>query len=244
MTVPLLDGLSDELRAELAEASSVLPNLIPITPETVEVAPDDNFRALRHELSDHYLALHPPGRHDGRSPLESYALGVFEAGPDELAILPAKKFCDSLHSLNNMLTGGRGGWRTGFVKLSDDKAGNQIYFPHVSSVSGQLERLRLLITDQNAAPPIFTAAIAYAVLLNCHPFTDGNGRTARALFNHLLHRGGMPANVYLPLYEIARRSHGGYEIALRMAELRGDWAPLLHWLMDALRCCRDLANVI
>ena len=84
------------------------------------------------------------------------------------------------------------------------------------------------------------AAVAFALLLNCHPFTDG--RTARLLFNHLLHRGGMPADVYLPLHEIGRRSQGGYEIALRIAELRGDWEPFLRWLLDAIRCCRDLAS--
>ena len=149
-------------------------------------------------------------------------------------------FRDQLAALNHALTDGEGGWRTGFVKLADDRAGNQIYFPPVSAVPRQLERLRLLLAEPDDAPPLFTAAIAHVLLLNCHPFTDGNGRTARVLLNHVLRSGGMGRDVYFPLYEIAPRSHGGYEIALRMAELRGDWTVLLRWFLEALRCYRTI----
>lgn len=242
MNVPPFSAIPDRLGTELIEASAMLRSLAPIEPEAIDTAPDDYFSALRHELSAHYVALHAASGNAGRSRLEAAALAAFEAGPDRLRASSPRGFRDRLGALNRTLTGGKGGWRTGFVKLSDDRAGNQIYFPPVSAVPGQLEHLRSFVADGDAAPPLFTAAVAAALLLNCHPFTDGNGRTARLLFNHILHRGGMPVDLYLPLHEIARRSQGGYEIALRIAELRGDWEPFLRWLLDAIRCCRDLAS--
>jgi hypothetical protein len=242
MTVPSFSAIPDRLGTELIEASAMLRRLAPIEPEAIDTAPDDRFSTLRHELSAHYAALHPTAGNSERSRLEAEVLAASEAGPDTLCTSSSRGFRDRLGALNRTLTNGKSGWRAGFVKLSDDRAGNQIYFPPVSAVPGQLEHLRSFVVDGDATPPLFTAAIAAALLLNCHPFTDGNGRTARLLFNHLLHRGGMPADVYLPLHEIGRRSQGGYEIALRIAKLRGDWEPFLRWLLAAIRCCRDLAS--
>ena len=40
--------------------------------------------------------------------------------------------------------------------------------------------------------PVFSAAVAHVWLAQIHPFTDGNGRTARALMNLILMRRGYP----------------------------------------------------
>ena len=242
LTAPLPEGLPGPLIVDLAEASAALSTLKPISPRTVDAAPEHFFHPLRHELSGHYLALHPLSRPAGRSRLEARVLRDFEASNGDFDTMCQERFLTGLHSLNRSLTEGKGGRREGFVKLADDRAGNQIYFPDVSSVPGQLERVRLLMAGEADAPPLFAAAAAYLLLLNCHPFTDGNGRTARVLINRLLHRAGMPRDVYIPLHELARRSHGGYEIALRMAEVRGQWAPFLRWLLEAISCCRAIAR--
>lgn len=242
IAAPPLDNLPHGLKAELTKASAALSSLKPISSDVIGLAPDDCFRALRHELSAHYRALHPIVPDAGRSRAEAVVLEAFEARSRALPSLSPSGFRDRLAALNHALTDGKGGWRTGFVKLSDDRAGNQIYFPPVSEVPQQLERLRLLLAEPAEAPPLFTAAAAYLMLLNCHPFTDGNGRTARVVVNHLLRQAGMPGDVYLPIHEIARRSDGGYEIALRLAELRGDWASFLRWLLNMLACCRAIGT--
>ena len=241
MAAPPLESLPHGLRVELAEASSNLPGLTPLPPEIVDAAPDGRFRALRHALSDHYRAFHAIAPHAGRSRSEAAALDAFEASPGALPQSFPAGFRDGLAMLNLGLTDGQGGWRTKSARLGDDRDGNQVYFPHVSAVPGQLERLLLRLADGQDSPVLLTAVVAYALLLNCHPFNDGNGRTARVLFNHLLRRGGMPRNVYLPLYEIALRSHGGYEIALRIAEIQGDWEPFLRYMLNAILCFRELA---
>jgi prophage maintenance system killer protein len=239
---PPFENLTNELQLELAEASAAVQGLTEITPGSIDTAPDENFSKLRHELSAHYLALNPTVPHDSRSRLEAEVLEEFENRPEPLPLLSASGFRDRLVALNLILTDGGGGWRAGPVRLRDDRAGNRIFFPHASVVPGQIDRVRLLLAGQGRTPPLFKAAVAYVLLLNCHPFNDGNGRTARVLFNHLLRRAGMSGNVYFPLYEIALRAHGGYQIALRMAELRRDWTPFLSWLLDAFSCCRAIAE--
>ncbi len=98
------------------------------------------------------------------------------------------------------------------------------------------------MASDRKTPALFDAALVLCLFVNCHPFTDGNGRVARILFNHTLRRGGMPDDVYVPFYEIAARSRGGYVIALRHAEVRGDWHPIMSWVMEAIRCHRALGE--
>ena len=54
-----------------------------------------------------------------------------------------------------------------------------------------------LTTDSAPLPdsPIFCAAAAHALLVQIHPFSDGNGRTARALMNLILRRNGYPPSI-------------------------------------------------
>lgn len=57
----------------------------------------------------------------------------------------------------------------------------------------------LLSVTTNSAPfsesPIFVAALAHAQFVQIHPFSDGNGRTARALMNLILRRNGYPPSI-------------------------------------------------
>ncbi len=46
--------------------------------------------------------------------------------------------------------------------------------------------------QKHDSEPIFSAAAAHVCLAQIHPFTDGNGRTARALMNLILMRRGYP----------------------------------------------------
>lgn len=242
MRLPSFASLSDAVKADLIQKSSELTALKTIEPETIDLAPDTYFGTLRHELSAHYLALHPLGSPAGRSRLEAAVLAEFEAGTGGLSLQSPGAFRNTLAELNLALAGDKGGWRRGTVRLSDDQEGNRILFPRVAEVPGQLERMRLLLAGSDDTPPLFSAAVAYALFLNCHPFKDGNGRTARVIINHLVRRAGMPRDVYLPLYELARRSHGGYEITLRIAEVRGEWEPFLRFILNAIHCYRDLSS--
>jgi len=235
-------SLSVALRADLEEESNNLAHLPPIAPTTLAAAPDPCFLPLRHELSAHFVALNraKPDRH--RSPAEAAALANWARDSDGLGLASPSAFRARLAELNLCVTDGVGGWRSCPIHLDGDKAGHEVFFPPLSAIPAQLEKLRRFLAMGDAPPAIFSAAVAKALLLNCHPFTDGNGRVSRILLNHILRQSGMPAEVYLPFYEIARRSLGGYEIALRQAEIRGEWEPFLRFMLAAIQCHRCIAS--
>jgi hypothetical protein len=232
-------SLSGGLRTALIDASQSLPTLRALPFAIIREAPDVQFAALRHALSAHFVALNGARPDRGRSPVEAKALDRFETEFGGLAIGSPATFRARLAALNQEATEGAATWRSGPIRLGRDRAGNEVIFPPVAAVPGQLERIRQFLVGGER--PVFTAAVAYALMLNCHPFTDGNGRTARLVFNLLLRRGGMPRDVYIPLHEIARRSMGGYEITLRIAEMRGDWAPFLRFVLSAIACHQRIA---
>ncbi len=62
---------------------------------------------------------------------------------------------------------------------------------HMTELSDYLKEITDLDTPQPDLP-IFAAAAAHAWLVQIHPFSDGNGRTARALMNLILMRRGYP----------------------------------------------------
>ena len=67
-----------------------------------------------------------------------------------------------------------------------------------------VERLAALMSDLTHfatrldIPPIAQAAIAHAQFETIHPFTDGNGRTGRALIHTILRRRGLARTVVVP----------------------------------------------
>lgn len=69
--------------------------------------------------------------------------------------------------------------------------------------------------------PIERASIFHAEFLRCHPFSDGNGRTARLLFNYELIKRGYPSIV------IKARDKKKYIFALKEAQENYNIKPLV-----------------
>lgn len=238
-----LDSLPPPIRGDIETAAKQLARLPPLPVDAFRNAPDHCFERLTHRLSDAYVELNSPGPDLARSEAEAEALAWLEARGEPFAGASARSFRETLERLNARLTDGRAAWRRGNIGLDADNAGSRIQLPGPEHIPAQLARLRRLWSDDPEAPALLKATVALALTVNCHPFTDGNGRVARLLFNYWLRRGGMPADAYFPFAEIARRSRGGYEIALRTVELHGNWEALASFVVEALRCYRDIAEL-
>ncbi|ARJ38340.1 hypothetical protein SporoP8_05275 [Sporosarcina ureae] len=86
-----------------------------------------------------------------------------------------------------------------------------------------------LIGWYNAATdlhPVERAAILHSKFVNIHPFTDGNGRTARLLLNLELVRSG-----YLPVIIETERRFEYYEL-LDRAAVTGDYEGFVEFVVD------------
>ena len=74
--------------------------------------------------------------------------------------------------------------------------------------------------------PVFCAAAAHVLFVQIHPFTDGNGRTARALMNLILRRHGYPPSI------IPEDDRSRYIGALEFAWGNGDLTPLIGLILE------------
>ncbi|MCY4067720.1 MAG: Fic family protein [Acidimicrobiaceae bacterium] len=87
--------------------------------------------------------------------------------------------------------------------------------------------------DHAESLPLLRAIVLHAWLTHIHPFTDGNGRTARAVMNLELIRAGLPSVI------IRRKDRLRYYDALAESDLGGDLEPLSELILaraeDALR---------
>ena len=87
------------------------------------------------------------------------------------------------------------------------------------------------LSVEESKPALFAAITHYLVLLTAHPFTDGNGRTSRILFNYILAKQYGNANHYFPIAELVRAAMGVHEEVLLRAHLSGNYMEfVLHFL--------------
>lgn len=212
-----------------------------LSPAAVATAPDSLYYPLQTPLTQELEARSSQRISCIRSDTEKAVLDAFMASADtEFWLKRPAEFRRSLGWLNRALTSNGSAWRAGLVGLSPDKSGLAIVFPLPAAVPKQLELLRSVLSDEKKCSALVRATVASTLLLNAHPFTDGNGRLSRLLFNYVLRQAGLPLSAYIPLYEIARRSNGGYEIALRRAEIFSQWSPLIGYYGHVLDICRQL----
>src|SRR5580658_5977226 len=87
---------------------------------------------------------------------------------------------------------------------------------------------------------LLVTAIFTVVLLEIHPFQDGNGRLSRVLTTLLLLRAGYSYVPYSSLESVIEQSKEGYYLALRRTQgtirtAEPDWEPWLDFFLRALQ---------
>jgi fido (protein-threonine AMPylation protein) len=80
---------------------------------------------------------------------------------------------------------------------------------------------------------------AYAAIIHAHPFADGNGRTARTVYNLLLAK-ETGSRHFVPIQLICSRTQASFLIKLRRALYGGNWAGLQAFFADATRLSHRL----
>ncbi|MDN5795652.1 MAG: Fic family protein [Intrasporangium sp.] len=150
---------------------------------------------------------------------------------DEAAILAMH---DAL--LRDDLGHAAGAWRTEPVWI-----GGAAHHPHgaafVPPMAAQVPALvadLVSFMDRDDLPPLALAALAHAQFETIHPFTDGNGRTGRALLHAILLNTGAARHVTVPISAGLLASRDDYFAALT-AYREGDIEPILREVASATR---------
>jgi len=188
------------------------------------------YPGLEHRLSEAMLARTPIDRLAPRTPSEIAALPSARRLLSSALSGSPSDFAGALAALHSNICDSQPGLRTCEVRSFPDRRGSHVVFPQAHHIRPGLERLHDFIGNHLASAPGLTAAVAMTSICNLHPFSDGNGRVSRILFNALLGLSAGPTPPYVPLHELGRVSRGGFLIAMRLAQYRGEWMPLAQFL--------------
>jgi len=127
-----------------------------------------------------------------------------------------------------------GRWRTEQVWIGGGTLGpHQAVFvpPHQDRVVDAIDDLVKFI-DRTDVPVLAHAALAHAQFETIHPFTDGNGRTGRALVQAMLRHGQLTRNVTVPVSAGLLSDTSAYFSALT-AYRQGDPFPIVSQFVQA-----------
>src|SRR5690625_4809683 len=114
--------------------------------------------------------------------------------------------------------------------------------PQHTDVPAALEDL-VRFMARTDMPALVQAAIAHAQFETIHPFTDGNGRTGRALVSAILRSRGTTQNFTLPVSSGLLTNTNDYFDALNHYR-QGDTAPIIHQFVTATQSCMGNVQVL
>lgn len=146
-----------------------------------------------------------------------------------------------LLAIHRRLGAGASAFRDRSIATRPDGVGRRALYPHQRHVPRLIGEVHDFIRTNLAEQPALCAAFGYVGVTQTHPFSDGNGRTARALYNLVLAAGG--ARHFLPISGFPAEARIGLVIKARRTAYEGDWAPLIAWFADAARRSDQLQRV-
>jgi len=146
---------------------------------------------------------------------------------------------DSIARMHEVLMAGQsrhtpGRWRDEAVWIgtrSDSPVNAEFVAPHHSRIEGLLDDVTDFARRLDVAP-LVSVAVTHAQFETIHPFSDGNGRTGRALAQALLRYRGVTRNVAVPVSAGLLADVEGYHRALT-AYREGDVSPIVTSFADA-----------
>jgi Fic family protein len=124
------------------------------------------------------------------------------------------------------------------VRVEDERTGETIFTPpDANGLQQRIGKILVLANQRHTGDafihPIVKACILHFMIGYEHPYCDGNGRTARALFYWLVLKSGYRVFEYMAVSELIRRSFAKYGEAYLNTEL--DDGDLTYFIFYKLR---------
>jgi Fic family protein len=118
-----------------------------------------------------------------------------------------------------------GRWRPGVIYVRREHTNEIVYEgPDAALVPGSMEDLVASLNEVKSLPMMVRAALAHLNLVMIHPFSDGNGRMARALQTLVLAREGILSSAFSSIEEyLGRNTQDYYNVLAEVGQ--GSWHP-------------------
>jgi Fic family protein len=136
----------------------------------------------------------------------------------------------TLRSLHYMMIGydlskHPGRWRPGSIYVRQEPSGDIVYEgPDIDGVPALMNELIERLNLDDKVHPMVRAAMAHMNLVMIHPFSDGNGRMARALQTFVFAKGGILDPTFSSIEEyLGRNTPEYYKILGEVGQ--GSWHP-------------------
>lgn len=123
------------------------------------------------------------------------------------------------------LTGEPVRYRFGHISSAADLHGRRTIYAPPDIAAGWIDRVNA--AEAQGADPFILACHAYAEVALSHPYVDGNGRLARAMFQRAFARAGLLDAPLIPLGPLIYLNHKVVIAALVRLGTTGDWPPFL-----------------
>lgn len=123
------------------------------------------------------------------------------------------------------LTGESAGPRSGKVASAPDGFGRRTVYAPPDVAAGWVDRVNA--AEANHPNPFILASYTYAEVALSHPYADGNGRLARAMFQRAFARAGLLDAPLIPLGPLIYLNHKVVIAALVRLGTTGEWPPFL-----------------
>lgn len=109
------------------------------------------------------------------------------------------------------------GYRSAPVYINDQNG--VVYTPPPAEMIQEMMNRLINFIQKSELHPVLKACIAHFYLVYVHPFSDGNGRTARALSYMMLLRSGYDFFRYFSISDIVAQERGKYYRSMKNVEL-------------------------
>lgn len=224
---PALSTLPPSLVMRCTLGDGQLPRMKPLTPDQLAAGLRLRLPFTPNQVPNNLAYLQAPGawqvvqtatgfgKRWGRSTGELLINHQARSCLQAEALHSNKGFIAALESIATAVLNQPTRLRRKQVGTHPDGNGVALRFVPAEELTRHLGNLRCWLQANTHVPAVLRSAVACQFLLCCHPFSDGNGRTARLVANAALSTAGMPAGCYLPLQELFLLSCGGMEVRSR-----------------------------
>lgn len=242
LAAPTLASLSTDAKALLGEADYCAHAIMASPGPRIA---DDHWaeqagRSARHSLADAAeQRVGPVQPRQGADRLERAAAGPIASGRPVRSLFASPVALLSHATGIARSCGAVSSVRSGHLSTAPDRSGVRVGFASPHHIPGQLGAICELGRQANGSV-LLQAISLQAMWLNLHVLTDGNGRVGRVMLNLCLWRQRTGSELYLPLNGLRSGYGPSYEIAVRAAEIQGDWFPLVHLFHSLLRSYSQL----